>query len=268
MNYNDLTITSLETITGFDILTGAYLFTLDELQNTTIANTQEKEEITGKQGRKISSLKKNKAVTISGNNGMISGGLLALQTGSDLEHKETSVLWTDYLIVNANNATTTHKAAGTAGNEIESVYVKNSDGTLGRVLTQNASAGSGVFSYNPTSKVLTFAEGEIADGTEIIAYYKRKVQGDVLENISDRFSRKCVLYIDAMAEDKCSNVYRVQFYIPKADFSGDFDIQMGDSQTVHAFEAEAMSGAGCGISGNSSQLWTYMVFGANAEDAA
>ena len=54
MNINDLTITSLETITAFALGTGAYLFTLDELQNATIANTQETSDITGKQGRKLS----------------------------------------------------------------------------------------------------------------------------------------------------------------------------------------------------------------------
>ena len=65
MNINDITITSLETINAFDIVTGAFKFTLDELQNATIAQTQEKTDITGKQGRKLNSLKKNKAVTIS-----------------------------------------------------------------------------------------------------------------------------------------------------------------------------------------------------------
>ena len=33
MNINDITITSLETINAFDIVTGAFKFTLDELQN-------------------------------------------------------------------------------------------------------------------------------------------------------------------------------------------------------------------------------------------
>ena len=51
MNINDITITSLETINAFDIATGAFKFTLDELQNATIAQTQEKTDITGKQGR-------------------------------------------------------------------------------------------------------------------------------------------------------------------------------------------------------------------------
>ena len=84
MNINDITITSLETINAFDIVTGAFRFTLDELQNATIAQTQEKTDITGKQGRKLNSLKKNKAVTVSGTNGLVSGGLLEMQVGSSL----------------------------------------------------------------------------------------------------------------------------------------------------------------------------------------
>ena len=138
MNINDITITSLETINAFDIVTGAYKFTLDELQNATIAQTQERVDITGKQGRKLSSLKRNKAVTISGANGMISGGLLELQVGGEFTNKVTTVKWTDYLTVTGNAATTSYKAVGTTGNEVESVYIKNADGTLGTALTQEA----------------------------------------------------------------------------------------------------------------------------------
>ena len=262
MNINDITITSLEVITAFDIATGNYKFTLDELQKATIAQSQEKTEITGKQGRKLTSLKKNKSVTISGTNGLVSGGLLELQTGGAFKHKTTEVLWTDYLTVKDNSATTTYIATGTTGNEIDAVYIKNGDGTLGTVLEQDAQAANGKFTYAPDTKALAFNEGDIEDGTEIVVYYKRKIQADVLENLSDKYSGKCALYIDALAEDKCSNVYRVQFYIPKADFNGDFSFDMGDTQTVHAFEAEALSGA-CG---GSASLWTYTIFGVNAED--
>lgn len=262
MNINDITITSLETINAFDIVTGAYKFTLDELQSATIAQTQEKTDITGKQGRKLNSLKKNKAVTISGNNGLVSGGLLELQVGSEFENKKTTVSWTDYLTVADNAATTTYKAVGTTGNEVAAVYVKNSDGTIGKTLTQDAAVAEGKFTYDPKTKALAFNEGEIKNGTEIAVFYKRQIQADVLENMSDNYSGKCSLYIDAFAEDKCANVYRIQFYIPKADFNGEFSFEMGDNQTVHAFEAESLAGA-CGTSGS---LWTYTIFGSNAED--
>ena len=266
MNVSDITVTSLETIDAFDIVTGAYLFTLDELQNATIAQSQEKTDITGKQGRKLSSLKRNKAVTISGNNGIVSGGLLELQTGSKFENKVTDVMWNDYLIVAEDKAVTTYKAVGTTGNEVEAVYIKNTDGTLGKTLTQDAAAGSDTFTYDPATKTLTFNAGDIADGTEVVVYYKRQIQASVLNNMSDTYSGKCALYINALAEDKCANIYRIQFYIPKADFNGEFSIEMGDNQTVHAFEAESLAGAGCGYHNQSGQLFTYTVFGANAED--
>lgn len=260
MNVNDLVITGVETITAFDVVTGAYEFTLDELQSTTIANTEETEDVTGKKGRKISTLKKNKGVTVSGTNGLISGGLLEAQTGSNFEHKTTEVQWTDYLTVSSNAATTSFKAVGTTGAEIQSIYVKNADGTLGAELEQAAEAASGKFAYAPATKALTFSG--ITDGTEIVVIYKRKITADVLTNYSDVFSKKLSLYVDAMAEDKCANVYRVQFFIPKADFSGEYSIEFGDSQTVHEFEATSLAGA-CGAAGS---LWTYTVFGANAED--
>ena len=264
MNINDITITSLEVITAFDIATGNYKFTLDELQSATIAQSQDKVEITGKQGRKLTTLKRNKAVTISGTNGMVSGGLLELQTGGTFENKTTEVLWTYYLTVTDDGATTTYVATGTTGNEIDAVYIKNTDGTLGKVLEQDANTSAGKFTYTPDTKKLAFNADEVADGTEIVVYYKRNIQADVLENLSDTYSGKCALYIDALAEDKCSNVYRIQFYIPKADFNGEFSFEMGDNQTVHAFEAESLSGA-CGAS---AALWTYTIFGVNTEDVS
>jgi len=263
MNINDITITSLETITAFDIVTGAYKFTLDELQSATIAQGQDSTEITGKGGRKLSTLKRNKTVTISGTNGLLSAGLLEMQTGGKFENKATEVLWTDYLTVSGGKAATNYKAIGTAGAEIEGLFLKNDNGTLGNELEQNSAVEAGKYTYDPASKSLEF-HTDVADGTEIVVYYKRKITADVLENESDVYSEKCTLYIDALAEDKCANVYRVQFYIPKADFSGEFSIEMGEDQSVHEFEAEALAGA-CGAGGH---LWTYTIFGAEAEDVA
>ncbi len=262
MNINDITITSLETITAFDIVTGNYKFTLDELQTASLAQSQESTEITGKAGRKLATLKRNKAVTVSGTNGLVSGGLLEMQTGGKFENKATEVLWTDYLTVKSSAANTQWKAVGTTGAEIEALYVRNADGTLGAELEQAAAVAAGKFTYDPSTKALGF-HTDVADGSEVVVYYKRKITADVLENESDNYSGKCALYIDALGEDKCANVYRIQFFIPKADFSGEFSFEMGDNQTVHAFEAEALAGA-CGAGG---QLWTYTIFGANTADA-
>lgn len=263
VNVKDLTITSLETITAFGISDDAYLFTLDELQNSKIANTQDKQDITGKQGRKLNSIKKNKAVVVSGTNGYVSGGLLETQTGSSFESKDdASVIWTDYLEVKSNKATTTYKAVGEIGSEIKAVYIRNKEGAATTKFTQGAEVNAGVFTYSPASKELAFNTSEIEDGTEIVVIYNRAVKASVLKNKSDVYSKKCKLFVDAFAEDSCNTIYHVQFFIPKADFSGNFDVDMGENQTVHAFEAESLAGS-CGSSG---ELWTYTVFENDAAD--
>lgn len=265
VNVADLTITSLETITAFDVVTGNYKFTLDELQNATISQSEDSNDITGKNGRKLSSLKRNKAVTISGTNGVISGGLLAVQTGGDFENKATEVMWADYLTVQSGAAATTFKAIGTAGAEIESLLVKNSDSTIGSTLEQASAVAAGKFTYDPDTKALAF-NSDIADGTEIVVYYKRRIQADVLTDDSGKYSEKATLYVDAFAEDKCGKTYRVQFYFPKVGFDGNFSIEFGDTQVTHGFEASAESGACAGAS--STTYFTYTVFDSEATDVA
>ena len=398
MGFPDLTITSLETITAYDVVTGDYKFTLDELQNTSIAQTQDKVDMTGKGGRKLNSLKRNKAVTISGADGMVSGGLLEMQTGGMFEssaktvdadmtftvmtgvkvsdgvitstgrnydrilyaeseknmtytvanapgkiatfdigwvHRVNSippaagdsvidwsnsggddpseydptddpktittsadsyiiigsigssvtgdyfavtksvddgfgVMWTDYITTAENKAgdieaKTTYRATGTLGAEIVGLYVRNNDGTLGRKYEQvlHSDLAEGTFAYWNQDNTITFYPDDIDDGTNLVVFYERRVHADQLVNYSDVFSGKATLYIDALAEDKCANIFRVQFFIPKADFNGEFSFDLGDNQTVHNFEAEALAGA-CGTAG---QLWTFTVFGVDTGDA-
>lgn len=262
---NDLIISSLETIMAFGINGGAHRFTLDELQNATIANSQDNTALTGKGGRTIGQLKQNKSVTVSGTNGMVSMGLVEVEVGSAGEHRaSTPVKFPDYLVVTDNKATTKYKAVGTAGNEIQEVIVKNSDGTIKKRLSQDATAAEGKFAYDPATKELTFAADEIENGTAIVVYYTRNVEGDVISNISDNYSETVEMYVDGLAEDKCHNIYHIQFYLPYADFTGAFDLAMGDSQTTHGFEATSLASA-CTTGGT--KFWDLTVFGADAEDA-
>lgn len=274
MAIKDLAITSLETITVFT-LGGDYLFTLDELQNASIAQGQEKVDITGKQGRKITSLKRNKTVTVSGTNGIVSGGLLHMQVGGEgwSENGNSDILWTDTTlkVTESGEGTKTYTAtlayapiSVEDGGFIE-IYEKRADGSLGKKVELDTTISEGKFTLSGTT--VTFFPGatgsttkpaDFAAGQELVAYYKRTVSAvGKLENMSDKYSEKGQVFIDAIAEDKCGNVYHVQYYIPKGDFNGEFEFSMGDDQTVHAFEIEALAG-GCN---GSSAFWTLTVFG-------
>ena len=260
VNLADLTITELVYINAFDIVTGEFKFCLTELQNAKIANTQEKTDITGRQGRKLNTLKKNKAVVISGSNGLVSNGMLATQVGSNFVESDTApIMWPETVVVTGKTAVISFAPVGTVGDEVPYAYIKNGNGVYTTKLEQADAAAEGKYAFDPATKKLTFGE-DVADGTTVAVFYKRAVKGNVLTNYSDKYSEKAELYIDALAEDPCGMVYRVQFHVPRADFNGDFDFEMGDNQTVHAFEAEALAGA-CNTAG---ELWDYTVWGETA----
>ena len=258
----DLTPTSVETITAFD-MNGDFLFTLDELQSVTIGHSEDTVEITGRQGRLLNTLKRNKAVTLSGNNGMVSMGMLGAQIGADVTSGTTTYLHNERLTVNSNKATTTYKAVGTAGKEIVAVRLMNGD-ALGTVMEQASTAAAGKFAYNPTSKQLTFNDGELPDGTEIAVFYNRKINANTLTNPSDKYGYKAEIFLDVIMEDMCSKVYRVQFHFFRMDFNGTFDLEFGENQAVHAFEANSLS-TGCNSKG---ELWEATIFESDTADAA
>lgn len=260
---NDLIFKEIDTIDVFEIGTGNFMFSLDELTSSSIAQTQETQDVTGKGGRLLSRTKKNKGVTISGSNGVVSAGLMALQTGGEFVNKDdATIMWNDTLTVKSGAAATTYKAVGTTGAEIVELYIKDANNAVTVQLQQASAVAAGKFTYDPATKALKF-HTDVADGTEIIVYYKRKISAVVLDNDSDVYSGQAMLYVNGLAEDKCANVYRVQFFFPKVDFNGNFSIEMGDSQTAHAFEASAMAGA-CGAG---AKYYTYTIFGANTADA-
>lgn len=261
---NGLLLKEIDTIDAYQASTGNFLFTLDELTTSSIGNTEETQDATGRGGRLLSRTKRNKGVTISGTNGVVSTGLMELQTGGTFgSDDDVEVEWCDILTVRSGAATTSYKAVGTAGAEITEMYVKNANGVVADELTQGDTAADGVFTYDPATKALAFDSTTVPDGTEVAVYYKRKVAAVYLDNNSDKYSGTATLYVNGLAEDKCSNVYRVQIYFPKVDFNGNFSFDLGDTQTVHSFEASAMAGA-CGAG---DLYYRFIVFGVNEPDA-
>lgn len=256
IDVSKLSITEIDQITCFNNA-GELEFIMDEIQNGSISNSQEKQDITGRGGRKIGSLKKNKAVTVTATNGLLVGGGLAAQTGTEIEYGTFKVRVTDVIVVNGNKGTSAYKAVGTTGNEIGTVYKKNANGSLGDKLTQDAEVSESKFSYNPENKEIQFNEGEIADGTEVVAFYDIEVESAKISNDSEKYSKTLKMYIDVTAQDNCDNLYHGQFIIQRADFSGEFEISIGNDPAVHNIEAESLAG-GCSGSTN---LWDFIVYG-------
>lgn len=260
MNIDSFTITSYDQLTGFDRTNGSLDMILNELNDFTLAQEEEKTDITGRGGRTIGSLKKNKKVTGSGTNGMLSGGALATMTGSDIEDGEYTIRYTDTIVVNANTGTTTETAVGTIGNEIGTIYIRDTNNAYvsgGKKLTQtSATPATGEFSYDPATKEITFFAGDVADGTEVIAFYDAKVTGKEITNDADKYSKTLQVFIDVTCKDGCDNFFHGQFIINRADFSGTFDIQGSSDPAVQNFEFTSLPDLCTG----KSDLWTFVLF--------
>ena len=260
MNIDKFTITAYDQITGFDRTNGSLDMILDELNDFTLSHEEEKTDISGKGGRTIGSLKKNKKVTGKGTNGMLSGGALAAMLGADIEDGEFTIRYTDTIVVNSNSGVTTETATGTVGNEIGTIYVRDENKAYisgGKKLTQTSSTpATGEFSYDPSTKTITFYDGDVADGTEVIAFYDTTVTGKKISNDANNYSKTLQVFIDVTCQDGCDNLFHGQFIISRADFNGTFDLQGGSDPSTLGFEFTSLPNLCTG----KSDLWDFIVF--------
>lgn len=260
MNIDKFTITSYDQITGFDRTNGSLDLVLDELSDFTLSHEEEKTDITGRGGRAISSLKKNKKVTGKGTNGMLSGGALAAMLGAEIADGEHTVRYTDALTVSSDKAITRETAVGTAGNEIGTIYIRDENNAYvsdGKRLTQtNAAPAAGEFSYDPSTKEITFFAGEVPEGTEVIAFYDANVSGKKISNDANNYSKTLQLFIDVTCQDGCDNLFHGQFIVDRANFTGTFDIAGGAEPSTLGFEFTSLPNLCTG----KSDLWDFVLF--------
>ncbi len=262
LSVDNLMITSLETITAFTVGTDEYLFTLDELTEAKLTQSQESNDIVGARGAVLGKLKTTKKVTGSATNGLLSLPALAADVGGEVKRNQSvSFRWKDVCTVNSDAATLKYAPASS---ELFGVYKLNADNTLGARFEQvSTTPATGNVKVDNTA--LTFFEGDLQDGDRVVCYYDREISGaTIVENESGKLSRDVHMVIDALAEDTSCNQYYVQIDIPKASLSGSSEIGGGDSQIMHGIEWEALASK-CG--GMVNKYWSYIVVDDGVIDA-
>lgn len=241
---NDFTITEFIDFEAYLRGNGMLDFRLEDLQNFTLNATQDKTALTGKNGRTIGYKKQNKAITGEGTYGMISAGLMKTQTGGEITSGTYKVKKSELKVVSGATLTTDAKAVGTAGAEIAYLKVLADNGSVSATYEQATTADATHFSYDPETKTITLptdTSAVIADGTKVIYAYERDVDGTKVTNPSDTFSEVREVWIHCFGTDACDNEYFAAIYIPRADFSGEFSLELGGDQTVHNFSLDGMT---------------------------
>lgn len=252
------------------------LFALDDLQNVSIQNNEETTDITGKNGRKLATLKQSKTVTITGANGVVSAGMLATQTGGAYDYKDTyPVSWAESLIVDDGECKLSYKPVGLPGMEIRTIVRETVGGQIDTIhplkQVNGTPEGEDEFSYDPVTQKLTFYTGSGLDQERYLVrvYYTRNVAVTHVDNPADKFAAEGYAIFDCTARDMCQNYFRSQLVVPRADFTGNFTLEIGQDQVLHNFELNALASInGCDPDtlGQDSIYWDFIVFNRDADD--
>jgi len=242
-----------------DLATKKHKVTLNDLKNLKISGSQETIYAEGQNGAKLAAFDVNKVATVTAENGTIDEGYLALQVGSDVVKitNGSSVLIREEFEIKPGDTTVvlSYKATGATGNEVRYIYKADSNGLPNDTYTQNATASTTEFDYDPSTKTITLPTGVFTAGDIVIVdYYPTFSEYEEISNESNKFSMSGEVIVDAWFTDLCTEVdVPLQLYLPKGKISGTIDISVGDQAAVQGIEIESLTRA---CDGDSKNLWT------------
>ena len=263
MDFDKYSITSIDSIVGFDISTQQCLFILDELQEATLEGAAETIWATGREGRRLSAMKRDKTCSISATNGFIVGGLLAQQIGDDapvVDVVTASIAMPAFErleVVTAGQVETAFVATGTPGNEITWIYKANRDGSQGAVFAQAAAASATEFAYDPATRIITLPTGQFDVGDVVIVFYEHLTRGIKYTNRSDAYAQDVYLVCDIILKDICDgSIQHSKLVMPRVTIDDNFSYTLGTEMAVQSFSAEAISSV-CAGGGREYFYWVF-----------
>lgn len=149
-------------------------------------------------------------------------------------------------IASPATVTVKHVPVGTTGAEIPFMYVVNPDGTLGTRYEVGASAGSGVFAVNASTKTIT-PPTNVTTSTKVLVFYNYTADGTTnngaVQAVADavNFPDAGRFLLEVLGHDTCDITTKYYAYIdfPAAKLSSEFDINLStDGQ--HPFTLRCM----------------------------
>lgn len=158
------------------------------------------------------------------------------------------------LTITNGKVTLSHTPVGDTGHEIDYVYIRNSDGTNGDYMIQDAepaaASGDEKAKFALNGKELTFDTA--LNGTSIYVDYKFDAQsGMYFESLDDKFTTSSKIVVRVLCRNVCDDnmVTVLAIVCENAKLASAFDLSFARSET-HPFTYRVMP-AYCGTSGKS-----------------
>ena len=224
---------------SFTSVDGTHKATIKNVKSGSFVNGIETIWATGMNGERLASFSSGENVTFTAQSGSISDSAFLLN-GANVEVKTNTTGYQVEEVVlvgtGGTSITLTHKAAGTVGSEIGTIYVCDEKGNVDTELSyeQATTASATEFSYAAETKVITLPTGAFVAGHYVLVKYfptfsslkeiSRAVGAEPFEG-----EVRIFLFVTRLKDKVIDNG---QIYIPRGRLSGNYEFAFGDAAAV------------------------------------
>lgn len=215
------------------------IFSLNQVQDLSMNQTSESQEITDALGVSIMELMRAKALEVSANNAIYDFGLLAAQYGTEKVEVGATVVAPAMESFEVSADMTEYSLEHTPVKVPAAIYALNGDSTLGTKYEKGTAASATEFAYN--DGVITIPTG-LEAGTELFVMYDYETNKAMeIVNSAKNFAKMGKMTFEILAYDVCDPETKLFGYLilPRFQLSNDFDWAIGGDSQQHAFSGKA-----------------------------
>ena len=216
------------------------IFSLNQVQNLSLNQTSESQEVTDALGVSIMELMRAKALEASAENAIYDFSLLAAQYGTTkvaaTAEKKLTVPYMETFEAVGADVTLKH----TPVKAPNAIYALNGDSTLGKKYAYATDASATEFAY--ADGKITLPTGLEAN-TEMFVMYEYETENAIeVVNSANNFAKMGKMTFECLVYDVCAPEEKMFAYLilPRFQLSNDFDWALGGDSQTHSFSGKAM----------------------------
>lgn len=215
------------------------VFALNQVQDLSLNQTSESQEITDALGVSIAELMRAKALEVSANNAIYDFSLLSAQYGTEKVTASANAKVITPMMETFEPTEATYNLKHIPIEEPTAIYALNGDSTLGAKYTKGTSATDTQFAYE--DGVITLPTN-MKDVEEMFVMYEYETENAIeIINSADKFAKMGKMVFECLVFDVCAPEEKMFAYLilPRFQLSNDFDWSIGGDNQQHAFGGKA-----------------------------
>lgn len=215
------------------------IFSLNQVQDLSMNQTSESQEVTDALGVSIMELMRAKALEVSANNAIYDFNLLASQYGTEKVTATSEAKLVVPMMETFDGDKAEHTLKHMPKTAPSAIYALNGDSTLGAKFVPGTAASDTEFVYEDGKITLPTNP---AEGVEYFVMYEYESENAIeIVNTADKFAKMGKMTFEILAYDVCDPETKLFGYLilDRFQLSNDFDWSIGGDSQQHAFSGKA-----------------------------